>query len=300
MLRSLLICLLLPLSDYAQTTYHGTVSDAGSQLPVAFATVGLIKENTGTTTGEDGHFNLTTSKPQPGDTLLFTALGYQPQKIATAAFSGKVALVKNVREIGEVAVKPKNWKRLLLLNKHDKDERWGSQSTDGSVSQVAQHYTIPATPASLEKATVYVNYHPIFAPHKGRFRLRIYGLDVATGGPGEDLCSQSIEVRGRSGKISIDLKPYQITLLEKDFFIAVEWLRIPENEYVVTDRINALKSIKKTLYYPSPWLMGQKADGANNCWMKDFSGQWKQFRYRLALPSGSLIGNYSIEARVRY
>lgn len=298
MLRRLFLCLILPLSGYAQTTYQGTVSDAGSQLPVAFATVGLIKENTGTTTGEDGHFNLTTSKPQPGDTLLFTALGYQPQKIATAAFSGKVVLVKNVREIGEVSISPKPLLQNAVLNKNGKRSN-ASYTSSGYISQIAQRFTAPALPALLTAVQICKLHIPIFVSGNGVFRLRIYGLNPETGGPGEDLCTQSIEVKASGSKVEVDLNSYRIFLPQKDFFVAVEWLKIPANEDWYTVKENGKKVRRFGGYWPSVEF-SRNETAENNMWHQLYNGEWRKMPYRMNPMLRKEATNFAIEAHVRY
>lgn len=298
MLRRLFLCLLLPLSGYAQTTYQGTVSDAGSQLPVAFATVGLIKENTGTTTGEDGHFNLTTSKPQPGDTLLFTALGYQPQKIATAAFSGKVALVKDVREIGEVSISPKPLLQSIVLNKNGKSSN-PSYGSGRYMTQIAQRFTAPTLPALLTAVQIRKLHIPIFVSGNGVFRLRIYGINPETGGPGADLLSESIEVKANGSKVEIDLKPYRIFLPQKDFFVAVEWLKIPANESWYTVKENGKKVRRFGGYWPSVEF-SRNETAENNMWQQLYTGEWRKVAIRMEPMLHKEATNFAIEARVRY
>jgi hypothetical protein len=87
----------------AQQSYCGVVQDAQHQMPVPYATVGLIRESIGVTADTTGQFELTSTHSQPGDMLLFQALGYQSLKRAVSAFTGiHVLLIPSVRELEEV------------------------------------------------------------------------------------------------------------------------------------------------------------------------------------------------------
>ncbi|HET8656240.1 MAG TPA: TonB-dependent receptor [Longimicrobiaceae bacterium] len=69
----------------AQTTIRGTVTDARSNAPLAGAQVQVKDTGLGTTTNAQGRYSL--SVPTGADTLIFTMLGYAPQRVAIAGRS---------------------------------------------------------------------------------------------------------------------------------------------------------------------------------------------------------------------
>ena len=60
--------------------FSGVVIDALSKEKIAYATIGLIEQNTGTNTNEQGNFTIKSNIYT--DTLLITHIGYEPLKIA--------------------------------------------------------------------------------------------------------------------------------------------------------------------------------------------------------------------------
>lgn len=83
-------------STFAQTTYAilGTVVDKASDTPIAFATIAVIdKENlqtiTGTTTSDDGSFEISTKSKDVSLEISF--IGFETQIIADVVFSSGIA-----------------------------------------------------------------------------------------------------------------------------------------------------------------------------------------------------------------
>lgn len=235
-----LLFLLLPFFGFSQTVYRGEVRDAITGNSIPFATIGLVRENTGVSADENGLFELRTNSAQASDSLFVGALGYQSLKTAATAFSGKIVLFKRVQEIKEVSISPKPLLESVTLNKNGKSSN-AAYGTNGSIAQIAQHFSAPALPALLTAVAIRKLHIPLFVPANGIFRLRIYGLNPETGGPGADLISRSIEVTAKGSKIQVDLTPYRIYLPEKEFFVAIEWLKIPENEHWFNDKENGKK-----------------------------------------------------------
>ncbi len=294
MLRALLFLTLLPSSAFSQTILRGVVQDAATGKPIPYATVGLVKENTGTTSGEDGRFELRSEKPKAEDSLLFQGLGYASFKMAVSAFSagsGTVSLSGKIRELQEVGIRPKPLLQKAVLNKHSRRSHH-SYGSVGYISQMAQHFTAPALPALLEETSIRT------MNSKGRFRLRIYRMDTLTKGPGEDLCGQSIELDARGGETTIDLRPYSIYLHEKDFFIAVEWLKIPANEDWYNMKIDGKKVRRFGSYMPSVDFSRTQTTEVR-MWHQTYTGEWKRMDKFATLPDHPAT-NFAIEAGVRY
>ena len=80
----------------------GKVTDAFDDTPIPGVVVHLAGTSQGTTTGEDGAYSLPANK---GDTLVFTFVGYDPQKIAVGESKiVNVRLSKSSNELGETVV----------------------------------------------------------------------------------------------------------------------------------------------------------------------------------------------------
>lgn len=302
MLRTLLfLLLLLSQSVSAQTIYRGIVQDAESKKPIPYVTIGLVKENIGATSGEDGRFELSSDRPQLKDSLLFQGLGYASFKVAAASWQNwdvPILLQSVAREIDEVRISPKT--RPGILNPYNKKANWG-YFVARSASQVAQHYRSPfANSIKLDKAIIHIESAGLFSSKQQKFRLRVYQVDTATGGPGEDVSTQSIIVTTKGGKVLVDLTPYNIVLSEKDFFIAVEWLLIPENEYFIKSLADG-RGLKRLKYYnPELLMLKPQQDTTNNIWLKNYRGGWQKMPTMRTSNGLTSATNFAIEAEVRY
>src|SRR6476660_4177633 len=105
----ILLCLLAPFYFQAQVKHiPGTVTDAITNKPLPYTTVGLKKSLVGVVTNEQGEFDLYLPENSESDTILVNAFGYRRQAIPVA----KVYPGLNIRmplaafEIEEVKVKP--------------------------------------------------------------------------------------------------------------------------------------------------------------------------------------------------
>jgi hypothetical protein len=105
----ILLCLLAPFYFQAQVKHiPGTVTDAITNKPLPYTTVGLKKSLVGVVTNEQGEFDLYLPENSDSDTILVNAFGYRRQAIPVA----KVYPGLNIRmplaafEIEEVKVKP--------------------------------------------------------------------------------------------------------------------------------------------------------------------------------------------------
>lgn len=269
---SLFVCMFLPLFTIGQTTYTGIVINKKDSSRVPYATVGLIKENIGINADENGNFILSSGKPQPNDSLVISCVGFVTQKISIANIT-----VSNTRiELEEQVTAMKD---LLLVARTEWSTATLNDFTDcgnaflgssGYLQQVAQHFVSAAENSRLIKLSICRS--PV-KPGKALFRIRIYAMDTITGGPGEDLCDKIIEVKTRHEMVKVNLEEYKIRIPGKDFFVAVEWLKIPFNEQE-TKRPDGKMVFAQTLYAPT--IGWEDVTGANlQAWQLNYSREWR-------------------------
>lgn len=231
-MKLVLLIFLFPLVCFGQTTYRGTVKDKKNNKAISFATVGLIQENIGTTSDEHGNFELKSFKKNTKDSLIVNCLGYKVFKIKVSdmdTLKVEILLTEKSFNLKEIVVT--NKKRLKSEFLNDFKECSGNfEATSVEYPQLAQHFQVQNINCQLTKVKI---CEPSAVRGKiSRYRLRIYGMDPITKGPSNDLCSKVIEVRTklkRSGVYTINLEKYNIIIPNTDFFIAVEWLKIPSN-----------------------------------------------------------------------
>jgi hypothetical protein len=275
----LLSLLLLPLSLFGQTQIQGSIIDKlkGEQVP--FATVGLIKENIGGNADENGQFSITSTKQQQDDTLIVSSMGYQTRKVPLSTLSqhkGTIALSPLPTALKEVVVRNDyKWTYSTLNDFSGCGHEFVSSS--GYHTQLAQHFDVGTSGAILSSVAICRFSIPLIAREKARFRIRVYDMDPVTRAPSTDLCNQVIEVSTKSSHVVVDMQPYNILIPNKDFFVAVEWLKIPYNEQRVDWKgPNGEKQVHIS-YSPSIGWTKQKND-TMQAWVLNYKNEWSLWR----------------------
>jgi TonB-dependent starch-binding outer membrane protein SusC len=104
----LIILLLLQTGSHAQqvaTTLPGKIVDAGTQLPVAGASISLIHNKNKTVSGDNGAFSITVYSTT--DTLIISHTGYLQKQVPIAPFKDHVLIIelkKEAKTLDEVVV----------------------------------------------------------------------------------------------------------------------------------------------------------------------------------------------------
>lgn len=250
-MKMLFLFLILPVFAFGQKVFKGKVADSKTKLSIAFVMVGLIKENIGTTTGEDGLFKLKTIKGIKNDTLIFSSLGYATKKVSLEEYNENdfiVELSEQITTLTDVIISnKKNWTSVALND----FSNCGSSfiTTNGYQSQLAQHFQVD-TENSILKEVKICSMGTSLLGKKTIFRIRIYDIDTETKAPSKDLCSKIIEVRTSNKTIKVNLEEYKIYIPNKEFFVAIEWLKVPVNEQESIMLVNG-KAEKHVSYRPS-------------------------------------------------
>ncbi len=265
----LLAFLIFPYSIFGQTTYSGIIVSKKSKEKIPYASVGLIKENIGTNADENGLFTLTSSTSKEHDSLIVSCVGYETRIVEAKGQSNFVIELEEkpmiLKEV--IVITKQSWSYKILNKLNGLGD--ACQTTSGSQLQIAKHFFVDVDEAILKEVNI-CKSNNFFIPNKAIFRLRIYDMDSITKGPLNDLCNQVIEVRTKSRIVNIDLEKYQIHIPKRDFFIAIEWLKIKENESGTKDHqtYNPCVGItfnKDKSYNTEVWsLMNYK----KNFWMK--------------------------------
>lgn len=265
--------LLFPLMSLAQKTYRGAVANSRTNAPIAYAAIGLMNGNTGTTADEKGIFELKPVNSFHDDTLIVTCLGYNVLKINVSNLDTsniEIKLTERSFNLKEIEVTKNKKPKKDILNDFDESSRaYGFDNR-----QIAQHFQTQNTNCQLIKVKI-CDGSIMRGKKIARYRLRIYAMDPITKAPSTDLCSKVIEVRTklkRNEIYTINLEKYKIIIPDNDFFIAVEWLKIPENESkeVFEGKITYVPGIahkKRTDLTLESWHLTYK-----NIWQQDSLG----------------------------
>ena len=254
---------------YAQDFIQGTIVNEKTRSAVPYATIGLLKSNTGTNADESGKFRLKIFT-NADDTVIISSVGYQTLKIklSVAISNDTFSLMPKYIQLKSITVSNKNEWTSETVGKFDDCGDYGLVSS-GFQTQVAKLFQSNRENALLSSVTICCKTF-LFSSEKSIFRLRIYNQDSVTGRPSEELCSEVIEVSQKNKKTEVDLEPYRIWLPHKNFFIAVEWLIIPSNKEA---KSKGRKANQLPCYYPR---IGAKnvEPVTKDTWMLTYRNVW--------------------------
>mgnify|MGYP001795697244 FL=1 len=105
-------------------------------------------------------------------------------------------------------------------------------------------------------------------------------MDRVSKAPFENLCDSIIEIDVTGRHIKVNLEKFNIILQEKDFFVGVEWLRIPKNEEKNKAKLGGQRKVIYSTY--SPLIAIKDKTNINSeleCWELDYSGKWRPFNW---------------------
>ena len=276
-MRLIISILFFPFFAVSQTTLRGTILDKANSNKIPYATVGLMKENIGVNADENGNFILKLRSSKLNDTLIVSSVGFVTQKISIANIldtSLNILLAEQITILDEFFVIPNHqWTTSTLNNFSDCGNEFVASS--GYLHQVAQHFLAPKNNSRLTKVKI---CRGPGKPKKTIFRIRVYDIDTLTGGPGADLCDKIIEVKSRNNYVNVNLEEYKLKIPHKDFFVAVEWLKIPDNEQEVRNENNYNIPFDYKMYSP---IIGLTAldETKLEAWQLNYSSIWRPLSY---------------------
>lgn len=255
----------IPVIAFGQQSHK--VVNANTKDPVPYATVGFKNAKMWLTSDEKGDFMLDIDA-HANDTLFISSVGYKPLKIAVSNILNFIELEENSMSLKEVRLHSGKMQNEVRLNEF---ANCGNDlsSTTGYITQVAKFFEAPVENAML--TDVYV----CTSGGSATFRLRVYAMDTLTKAPSYDLIDTVVQIKTSKRRIHIPLESYHVYLQEKEFFVAIEWLKIPENEYKTKFKNEIL-----TTYMPylSTKPISQKFKNNFRPNMQlDFFGNWQKY-----------------------
>jgi hypothetical protein len=108
------------------------------------------------------------------------------------------------------------------------------------------------------------------------FRIRLFDVDSANGKPSTELTDTLIDINSNKKKITLNLESHNITIPNKNFFIAIEWLQIESNSF--TKKIKYGGSINLiTFYEPGIGVRYNKdKTDSKKLWNLNYNGTWQE------------------------
>lgn len=219
-----LLILLTTLSLFAQNLVTGTLKDAETGNPIAYANIGIAHRNVGTVSGELGKFEFEIPLIMETDSVKLSCIGYKTKSILAKEFSSQlsknpvVTLIPDITELKEVVVKSNKLKQKRVGNKTK------SKLLRGGFRYASLGHEIGTKINIKNRPTYVMKFHTNIVSNTNetmKFRMNFY--DIKKGIPNKKIFHENIifQIEIKEGPFTLDLTEYNI-LINKDFYCTIE------------------------------------------------------------------------------
>ena len=205
----------------------GNIVDAETGVGLAYVNVGVIGKEIGAVSDREGAFQLDLAESHLADTLRISMVGYESVVIPVKAVlqanaAPTIRLKEAVSKLDEVVLTAREWKRKTLGNKTESNFIGHLFHYEQMGKEMGIRMNVGRQPLLVDNFSFHV-YHNRFSG-KVIFRLNIYRLEG--GKPAENILKENTIIPvepGQTGRIQVDLRPYDIVLTE-DVLVTLEWI----------------------------------------------------------------------------
>ena len=223
----------------------GVVIDNATKNPIPYVSIWIENENNGTTSEENGQFQLNVSEKSKN--LLFSALGYE-KKTASISNEMMVEMTPNTIELKEIVLTKKYGTKQIEIGETDSpflqayengpriDIKFFAYKAKYRKTKFIKQVALN-TDSRIEDATL---------------KLHLYMVDAA-GMPGEELLEKDFIATVSKGvkKTLFNLAAFNLRMPKNGLFVGFERLKIEKNksEKAIRD-VNTDTNIVQTTFYP--------------------------------------------------
>jgi hypothetical protein len=209
------------------TEIMGIVLDNKTNTPLPYVNIGILNKEIGTVTDTNGEFILNLKEEFANDTIRMSSIGYKPIEFLVKNMTQKrqpmsIKLEEQVSELGEVVITAKAYKKKTLGNKTESKFISTGFSYDQLGAEMGIKINVRKNPTFVDAFNFNISYNRLSA--KSIFRINFYSIE--NNKPKENILTENILVSiepKQVGKITVDLKPYDI-VLTNDVIVALEWV----------------------------------------------------------------------------
>ncbi|MFK7750434.1 MAG: carboxypeptidase-like regulatory domain-containing protein [Kordia sp.] len=281
---------------YAQKNISGTILNAETKAPIAYAHLIIPSEKRGTTTDKKGNFEFTIFDKWVGKELKISCVGFEDKRIVLRRKKGLLIYMKPSLEfLNSVHITHKERQKRKRVNSFRGKKIIGLGNFSGGAypSMFARYYPFLKKLGDenyVEEVTVGFFKE---GKHDAKFRLRILSA-TADKMPGEDLVDPIlVDVTYKQGKVKVSMPFNGVEVPKEGFFVVVEHLFIKENivEETVHLQLNdsvQMRDIKQKRYAPIFKGVVEKIDESFSYYMS--VNGWKKVG-RLKMPRSNFKKN---------
>jgi hypothetical protein len=267
-LRTTLILFALgcPFWLFAQPELTGVVVDEASKNPISYVNIGVFDKNIGTVSDAKGVFSLNIGKIGPGDSIVFSVVGYRrvarPLRELLNTSPLIIPLREDVINLREIVIEndPSDIKTLGVNRVSGK--KFGFIGGVGAGAEISRKMSV-SKPSLLQSASIYVR-NKISGPFK--LRLNVYTIDRNANEPGHSLLTRSIILESdlKEGWLNYDFE--EPLAVDEPFYISYEWVEANlQNPMIALRGNNHDEKVRIRPVSMGRWIMGGNYDFAIRC-----------------------------------
>ena len=276
---ALIIILSIGNSGFGQENMlKGTVIDQQSKQPIAYSTIEIKTQRTGTYTDSTGNFSIKIE--DSSDTLEFNSLGYEMRRYPAGDFIDSIIIIElkpHIFELQEVVIVPKKVKSIRLGTIARKP--WRFQVANIFGGQYGTYIENEVQKTGHVRAVSFYIAEVGFpdAP----FRIRIYAKDQENQCPGKDLLNESVIVSNPNGEgwFTVDISDYGIEFPMEGMYVMMEWVYSGDQYYYTFDHEMKTKEGKSEIrtYHVYGLSLGNvKKQPDEGFWAKGLGDKWNR------------------------
>ena len=224
----IVIILMINGQVYSQSSFSGYVqNESGTPLP--YANIYLAGESCGTLSDENGFFSFECFVESEKKILLhIDYLGYLSEKIYTDNFTDHqvVQLQESNVELKTIEVVPSSNGQESILKYKPRKPYYYYQSN------VETNYQVASRISNVDKESGFISEIKFYigqaSVNRLPIRINFYDVDAVCECPGKALHTTNIIVEVKKGQNKINLKPYNISIPNSDFYVSFEWLSVSD------------------------------------------------------------------------
>ena len=252
----------------SQTRIEGQVIDKVTQLAIPSVTVQMVREKLTTSTNGQGYFKFDLEQMISNDTLVFSSIGYLTYKLPTSNYvpNGFIQLQPSNTSLKQVDITSTELKTKRINGfdlGHVISDFESAPTPYTSQFAYAKLFTVPTENALLTKIEIgrigfeskrrtrvsadgsFPELPLIKTNPKTRFLIHVMTVNPRSNLPDVTLFTKVISLDDNLIWVTIDLAKEGVVLAAKEFFLAVEWLRIPYNEIIKLEWAPRIRGLRK-------------------------------------------------------
>lgn len=270
-MRKLLAIALVFISNFSFCQLKSVVIDYESKEKIPFVNIWVENENIGTTSNENGEFELEINSPK---VIVLSAIGFETKKISSDLIEKKIELKPLITVLDEVVISSKKKTKELIIGefKKSKINHYFGCGIKPWITARFFEYKDEYKKTSFLRSIRLLTKSEI---KSSKFNIRLYDINE-NGEPENYIYDKNIIGIARKGKkiTEIDISGLNIEFPKNGFFIAIEWLIIEENKHEYKYTMEGSRKKHEGISY-EPKIGTLPAETDKNSWILS-QGKWRK------------------------